>query len=170
MKSTLFEACSTSSIANSEHARVFRAFCLELLERELEPPRHFTRGVALDGVDDGIVDLDVIGHCDQRPGFGGHVSGEIIDHPVANVIEPSSFQNIRRIDRLAQAWREPATDLLPRETFDFIETSLDQRALATLDMVHRFLMHAVADEFPAGIAHRNRRFGVSIDHTGIEAR
>ncbi len=130
--------------ANCQHAGVLGALRLELAEGEFQPPRHLAGGVALDRVDDAVVDLDIIGHRHEAAGLDRHVRREVIHHPVADIIDAGFHQQIGCIHGLAQARREPAAHFLAGEALDLLQAGADQRQFATLDMVDRLLVHAVA--------------------------
>ena len=97
-------------------------------------------------------------------------AGRIVDNPIADVIDPLALENIGRVDGFTQARRQPAARTLPGKTRDLVEARADDRRFATLDMVDGFLVHAVTDEFPACIAHRNRGLRIGIDDARIETR
>ena len=95
--------------------------------------------------------------------------GPIIDDPIADIIDPVTLQDIGGIDGLAQPGRQPAARTPSGKARDLVQTGADDGLFTALDMIDGFLMHAVADELPAGIAHRDGGLRIGIDHPGIEA-
>ena len=100
---------------------------------------------------------------------GAHPCRAIVEDPVADIVDARAFENIRRIDCFTQTRRQPAAHGRAGEGSNLVETGAHQRFLAALDVVGRLLVHAVADEFPTGVAHRHRSLRIGVDHARIEA-
>jgi len=93
---------------------LFPAFLLEAPQRPFKPMGHFAGGVALDGIDDRVVDLEIIRHGNHGTGRGAHPGWAVIDDPVAHVINAGALEDIGRLKRFAQARRQPAARAVSR--------------------------------------------------------
>ena len=130
---------------------------------------HLGRGVLFDDVDVAVVDLEVVGHGDQRPVRGRHPGRQVVDNPVADVIDARRFQDVRRIGGLLEPRAQPAAGSLSREARELVEHSLYQFRFGPLGL-HRLLVHAVADELPTCLEHGLGTFGIGVNHTRVDGR
>jgi hypothetical protein len=73
------------------------------------------------------------------------------------------LQVIRRVEGLREAGSHPAADLLSGERGHLVERFPD-RAFLVLFFVQQALGVTVADELPAGAAHRSSERRVLLDH------
>ena len=154
--------------SDGEDARTLRRFAYEQGEGILQAAQHLVGGVALDGVDDGVVDLEVVGQGDQFPGLGAHPVGHVVYAPVADVIDACRGQQVRRVVALAQARSEPAARARAGEFLDHVEGGGDDFGLGA-GVVERLLVHTVADEFPVRLEHGLGGARVGVDHAGVKA-
>src|SRR5262249_22375921 len=81
-----------------QHARLLLAFdfALECLNGLLDPQTHFRRRMLFDRVDDAVIQVEPIGHGYHLPMFGMQPSGQVVDHPLADILDAGFAQEIGR--------------------------------------------------------------------------
>ena len=83
--------------AYRQNARLAFYFAVEYRYRVSQPLKHLRRGMFLDGVDDAVVDFQIVGHGDERAVFGAQPVGEIVNHPVAHILDAALLEDVRRL-------------------------------------------------------------------------
>ncbi len=149
------------------HPRVLRALRVEAVELVLAALQPLARGVVLDHHHRDVVELDRVGHRDQRPGLGADLVGLVVVHPVGDVLDALGPQVVERLPRLGEPGAEPAPGLPAGELLDQLHRLPDGRALIR-QQVHRPLDEAVTHELPAGLEHRAGDRLVGFHHVGID--
>ena len=77
--------------ADAENPRICCCLGLEAAQRVFGAFEHLAGGVALDGIDDGIVDFEIVWHRQQRAMSRGHPGWQIVDHPITDIVDASLF-------------------------------------------------------------------------------
>src|ERR1043166_9636321 len=102
---------------------------------------------------DDVVQLEIIGQGDDRAVRGLHIDRLVIDHPIAEIFDPSLAQMIERGEILGQARAEPAARPRPGKFLDDVEGAENRIALVG-ELMHRLLIVAMRVELPAAVEAR----------------
>jgi hypothetical protein len=85
--------------------------------------QHLAGCMTLDGIDDRVVDFEIVGHGNERPILGRHPGWDIVDDPIAYIAYTGLLQKVGGDVRLAQPRRQPAPDLPPCKRLNFFQAS-----------------------------------------------
>ena len=146
--------------------RALRALFVQALELIHRPPEHGVRALTLKHQDE-IVQLEVVRQRHHRRRGGAKRHRLIVQHPVADVLDPGRCQVIERVVGMGKARPPPSSRPVSRECGDQINGSLDGLRLI-LDPVHRDVLVAVRGQFPAAGEAGRHHLRIAVADFGVD--
>src|SRR5690606_17900940 len=136
---------------DGHYSGIIRALAIKLIKLLATAVEKLIRTMVLQSINGDVVRLDRVGNDDHRTVDGPKLSWEIVDHPVSDVLDAGTTQQIKCFLRLREARALPATRRLPGALADGLYRILDC-LLLVLHAMHGPLHITVPHELPAGLA------------------
>src|SRR6516162_2927024 len=155
---------------NGEDARLseFPDFPFKRSDRLFYSQFHFWRGMLFDRVDDAVVEIEPVGHRDHVAKLRLERDRNVVDDPLANVLDSSRSQMIERIECLRPARAHPAARPLAGERLKLLYR-FDNELVFVGFSPEAALMDPVTDEFPTAVTYRAGERRIYIQDARVDA-